>query len=109
DTYLASEGFIGFQPGKGEWMELVIDNYIYYEFIPFNTEHFDADGNLKDYANALTIDEVEDGVDYALLISTNSGAFRYLIGDTIQFIDVQKLQFKITGRTKHFLSMCGEH
>lgn len=109
DTYLASEGFIGFQPGSSKWMELVIDNQIYYEFIPFDEDHFDLDGNLQDYSDAYTIDEIEDGVNYALLITTCSGAFRYLIGDTIQFIDVQKLQFKITGRTKHFLSMCGEH
>ncbi|MBD3638287.1 MAG: GH3 auxin-responsive promoter family protein [Crocinitomicaceae bacterium] len=109
DTYLASEGFIGYQPGAGKNMELVIGNNIYFEFIPFDTDHFDVDGNLHNFSDALAIDEVEDGVDYALLISTNSGAFRYLIGDTIQFIDSQKLQFKITGRTKHFLSMCGEH
>lgn len=109
DSYLASEGFIGFQSAGVEAMQLVIDNNIYYEFIPFDEDHFDADGNLKNYSDALGIDEVEAGVDYALLISTNSGAFRYLIGDTIRFIDPQRILFKITGRTKHFLSVCGEH
>ncbi|MCB9224539.1 MAG: GH3 auxin-responsive promoter family protein [Crocinitomicaceae bacterium] len=109
DTYLASEGFIGFQsPVSGE-MQLVLDNSIYFEFIPFNEEHFDADGSLMNYSDALMIDEVETGVDYALLITTNSGAYRYLIGDTIQFTDVENAKFKITGRTKHFLSLCGEH
>lgn len=109
DTYLASEGFLGFQtPSSGE-MQLVIDNSIYYEFVPFNEEHFDFEGNLINYSDALTIDEVEEGVDYALLITTNSGAYRYLIGDTIQFTDLDHVKFKITGRTKHFLSLCGEH
>jgi hypothetical protein len=109
DTYLASEGFIGYQaPNSGE-MQLVLDNNIYYEFIPFTEEHFDMEGNLKNYSDALAIDEVEEGVDYALLITTNSGAFRYLIGDTIQFTDIDNAKFKITGRTKHFLSLCGEH
>jgi GH3 auxin-responsive promoter len=109
DTYLASEGFIGFQSCTSDYMELVIDNNIYFEFIPFDSNHFDLEGNLSNFSDALTIDEVDDGIDYALLISTNSGAFRYLIGDTIQFTDTQKYQFKITGRTKHFLSTCGEH
>ena len=90
-------------------MQLVIDNNIYYEFIPFTADHFDMDGNLINYSDALTIDEVEAGVDYALLITTNSGAFRYLVGDTIRFTDVEQVKFKITGRTKHFLSLCGEH
>ncbi|MEX1001134.1 MAG: GH3 auxin-responsive promoter family protein [Crocinitomicaceae bacterium] len=109
DTYLASEGFIGYQSATSDEMQLVIDNNIYYEFIPFNSDHFDEDGNLINYTDALTVDEVQEGVDYALLISTNSGAFRYLIGDTIRFTMVSRLAFKITGRTKHYLSMCGEH
>ncbi|UKN00773.1 GH3 auxin-responsive promoter family protein [Paracrocinitomix mangrovi] len=109
DTYLASEGFIGFQKGTEDYMQLVFDANIYFEFIPFNADHFDEDGNLMNFSDALTVDEIEEGKDYALLISTNSGSFRYLIGDTIQFVDAQKLLFRITGRTKHFLSMCGEH
>lgn len=109
DSYLASEGFIGFQHSQGEWLELVINNYIYYEFVPFDADNFTEEGIIKDSAEALTIDEIDEEVEYALLISTNSGAFRYLIGDTVQFIDVAKLQFKITGRTQHFLSICGEH
>ncbi len=55
------------------------------------------------------IEEVEEDVDYALLISTFSGAWRYLIGDTIQFVSKQDSEIIITGRTKHFLSLCGEH
>ncbi|HRG91792.1 MAG TPA: GH3 auxin-responsive promoter family protein, partial [Chitinophagaceae bacterium] len=52
---------------------------------------------------------VEEGKEYALLMSTNSGAWRYLIGDTIKFVDLEKSEVVITGRTKHFLSLTGEH
>lgn len=109
DSYLASEGFIGYQAGGAKHMQLVVDNNIYYEFIPFNQKHFDPEGNLTNFEDALTLYEVEEGVDYALLMSTNSGLFRYLIGDTIRFTDLNQLEFVITGRTKHFLSLCGEH
>ena len=52
---------------------------------------------------------MEEGKEYALLMSTNSGAWRYLIGDTIKFVDLEKSEVVITGRTKHFLSLVGEH
>lgn len=57
----------------------------------------------------LLVDEVEEGKEYALLMSTNSGAWRYLIGDTIRFVDKKRSEIVITGRTKHFLSLVGEH
>jgi len=109
-TYLASEGFIAFQSRKdAEGMELVLNNGIFCEFIPFNSKNFDPEGTLIDQAEALTIDEVQTGIDYALVLSTNSGAWRYLIGDTIRFTDVPSREIMITGRTKQFLSLCGEH
>jgi hypothetical protein len=52
---------------------------------------------------------VKEGVDYALLISTCSGAWRYLIGDTIKFVNKRRAEISVTGRTKHYLSLCGEH
>jgi hypothetical protein len=55
------------------------------------------------------IHEVEEGKEYALLMSTNAGSWRYLIGDTIKFVDLDKQEVAITGRTKHFLSLTGEH
>jgi hypothetical protein len=58
---------------------------------------------------ALTISEVEEDKDYALLISTNAGAWRYLLGDTIRFVNKERVEVVITGRTKHFLSLVGEH
>ena len=110
ETYLASEGFIAFQSRPGtKSMQLVLNSGLFFEFIPFNEENFHADGSMVDKPKALLIDEIEEGVDYAILLSTNSGAWRYLIGDTIRFTSKEKAEIIITGRTKHFLSLCGEH
>lgn len=110
DTYLASEGFIAFQNRpNADGMKLVLDNGIFYEFVPFNNKNFDEDGELVANPQTLMIDEVEEGVDYALLISTCSGAWRYLIGDTIKFANKKMAEITVTGRTKHYLSLCGEH
>jgi hypothetical protein len=62
-----------------------------------------------DNPQALMIHEVEQNKNYAILISTNAGTWRYLIGDTIQFVDLEKSEIIITGRTRHFLSLVGEH
>jgi hypothetical protein len=59
--------------------------------------------------NTLLIDEVEEGKEYAILLSTCAGAWRYLIGDVIKFVSLEESEIVITGRTKHFLSLCGEH
>jgi len=110
ESYLASEGYIAFQNNPGaQGMELVFDNGIYYEFIPFSDKNFDEDGNFREQAEVLGIDEVEENVDYAILLSTNAGAWRYLIGDTVKFINKQRGEIIITGRTKHFINICGEH
>lgn len=110
ETYLASEGFMAFQddPAK-EGQKLLLDNGIFFEFVPFNEDNFDADGALKKNPVTLNISQVEENTDYALLISTCSGAWRYLIGDTIRFTNVDSAEIVITGRTKQFLSLCGEH
>ena len=108
DTYLASEGFLAFQNRPDTTaMKLVTDNGIYFEFVPFRPEYINEDGSLVQEAPALTLAEVEMGVDYVLIISTVSGAWRYLIGDTITFTDVEKAEIKITGRTKFFLNVVG--
>ncbi len=110
ESYLASEGYIAFQNGvNSEGMELVVDNGIYYEFIPFNGDNFDDEGNIIGNLQTLGIGDVVEGVDYALLMSTNAGAWRYLLGDTIRFVDKSKSEIIITGRTGHFISICGEH
>ncbi len=110
ETYLASEGFIAYQstPKHGS-MKLVLNNGIFYEFIPFNEENFLPTGELSPQAKTMLIDEVEEGKEYALLLSSCAGAWRYLIGDTIKFTSVDESEIIITGRTKHYLSLCGEH
>lgn len=109
ETYLASEGFVAFQDAPDSEMRLILNNGIFFEFIPFNNENFNSDGELIRKPKTLLIDEVEEGEEYALLLSNCSGAWRYLIGDTIKFTNKERCEIKITGRTKHFLSLCGEH
>lgn len=108
DTYLASEGFIAFQERpETNAMKLVTNNGIYFEFVPFKPAYIQQDGSLTNDAPALTLSEVELGQDYALVISTVAGAWRYLIGDTIEFTDIERAEIKITGRTKFFLNTVG--
>lgn len=111
DTYLASEGFIAFQerPNAEQGMRLLLDCGLFYEFVPFNENNFDAEGNIKKDVEALSIKDVEEGKEYALLMSTCAGAWRYLIGDVIKFTSIEHSEIVITGRTKHYLSLCGEH
>jgi hypothetical protein len=107
---LASEGFIAYQTNpEAQGMQLTLDGGIFYEFIPFNERNFSADGVMVDHPETLMIDEVEVGAEYAILISTCAGAWRYLIGDTVRFVNKENCEIVITGRTKHFLSLCGEH
>lgn len=110
DTYLASEGYVSIQRSPdAKGMSMLLNNGVFFEFIPFNDNNFDNDGKMIGKPKALTIDEVEEGVDYALLMSTNAGIWRYLIGDTVRFVDVKQKEIIITGRTQHFLNICGEH
>ncbi len=110
ETYLASEGFIAYQDRQhAKGMKLVTNEHIFLEFVPFNDANFDADGNMIDNPEALMVHEVEEGKDYALLLSTAAGAWRYLLGDTVRFTDKERCEIVITGRTKHYLSLVGEH
>ena len=110
ENYLSSEGFIGYKDRENaKGMKLILDNNIFMEFVPFDDKNFDTEGNMFKKPEALMIHEVEEGKDYALLLSNNSGAWRYLLGDTIRFVDLDKNEVVITGRTKHFLSLVGEH
>jgi len=110
ETYLASEGFIAYQDRQdAKGMRLVTNEHIFFEFVPFDDKNFDADGELIDHPETLLIDEIEEGKDYAILLSTSAGAWRYLIGDTIKLVDRERNEIIITGRTKHFLSLVGEH
>jgi hypothetical protein len=102
ETYNASEGFFGLQdleePGE---MLLMLDYGIFYEFLPLENLHHDQ-------PETLTLDEVELDKNYALIISTNAGLWRYLIGDTIRFTSLSPYRIQITGRTKHFMNAFGE-
>ena len=110
ETYLASEGFLAYQDRQHpDGMKLVLNEHIFFEFVPFDDVNFDSDGNLNPQATSFLIDEVTEEKDYALLISTSAGAWRYLIGDTIRFVNKEKSEIIITGRTKHFLNLVGEH
>ena len=110
NTYLASEGYFAYQENpRSNGMKLLLSNGIFYEFIPFNSTYFDENGELLNKHNAYTINEVQKDVDYALVISTNAGLWRYLIGDLVRFENILKREIKITGRIKQFLSLCGEH
>lgn len=102
ETYNASEGFFGVQyaPDSTDLL-MLLDSQIYYEFIP------NGDWE-KENPQTLTLNEVEIGVKYAMLISTSGGLWRYLLGDTIEFTSLQPHLFKITGRTKHFINAFGE-
>lgn len=110
ETYLASEGFFAFQalPNRRS-MRLVLNNGVFYEFVPFNDANFLPSGDMVKNPKTLMAHEVEEGQEYAMLISTCAGAWRYLIGDVIKFTSKNEHEIVITGRTKHFLSLCGEH
>jgi hypothetical protein len=110
ENYLSSEGFIGFKSREhARGMQLILNNNIFFEFVPFDDKNFDHDGNMIENPESRIIHEIEEKQEYALLISTNAGAWRYLLGDTVKFVDKERSEVVITGRTKHFLSLVGEH
>ena len=110
ETYLASEGFLAFQSRQEtRGMQLVLNNNIFFEFVPFDETNFDTDGNMVANPEVYMIHEIEEDKDYSILISTNAGTWRYAIGDTVKLIDKARNEIIITGRTKHFLSLVGEH
>lgn len=102
ETYNASEGFFAMQNEQHRSdLLLMLDYGIFYEFI-----RLDEVGNP--FPKSLTIGEVEVGVTYAMVISTNAGLWRYLIGDTVRFTQLSPPKIEIVGRTKHFINSCGE-
>lgn len=102
ETYNASEGFFGVQYShKSKDLLLLLDNEIFYEFLP-------AGEWDKEKPQAVTLADVEVGKQYALVISTSGGLWRYKIGDTIEFTSTHPYLFRITGRTKQFINAFGE-
>ena len=103
EVYPASEGFFAFQDQiDNDSMLLILNNDIYYEFI--KTKDL-----LNGKKNYISLSEVKVGENYALIISTSSGLWRYNVGDTIQFTEINPYRIIVTGRTKHFISAFGEH
>lgn len=102
ETYNASEGFFGIQYRSDlNDMLLMLDYGIFYEFIP-------VDELEKEHPKTLWLDEVKTGENYAMVISTNAGLWRYIIGDTIVFTSINPFRVKITGRIKNFINAFGE-
>ena len=102
EAYNASEGFFSVQQNLGsDDMLLLLNNGAYYEFLPM--EEWDSPN-----PRAISLEEVEIGKNYALVVSTNAGLWRYIIGDTIIFTSKYPYKIKITGRTKQFINAFGE-
>jgi hypothetical protein len=102
ETYNASEGFFAIQDRyNSKELLLMLDYGIFYEFIPMT----DYKGESS---KAISIAKVKKDIDYALVITTNGGLWRYLIGDTIRFTSLDPYRIKITGRTKHYINVFGE-
>jgi len=103
ESYNASEGFFGIQDDfSTNELLLMLDYGIFYEFIPMDS--FD-DANSK---TVLTLKDVEIGKNYALVISTNGGLWRYIIGDTVKFTSTSPYRFRVSGRTKSYINTFGE-
>lgn len=106
ELFPASEGFIAYQDRSSEeGLLMVLDNGIYYGFVPMSGAGAGAGAGGR----PLSIAEVEIGVNYALILYTNAGLWGYEIGDTIKFVSLSPPRIMVTGRTKHFTSAFGEH
>jgi GH3 auxin-responsive promoter len=102
ETYNASEGFFGIQDRRdSEDLLLMLDYGVFYEFIP-------VDQLDREYPDAIPLAEVEVGKNYAMVITTNSGLWRYNIGDTVKFTSTTPYRIRISGRTKHYINAFGE-
>ncbi|GAA4109651.1 GH3 auxin-responsive promoter family protein [Aquimarina addita] len=103
ELYPASEGFFAFQDKQNEkGMLLQLDSGMFYEFVK-------ADTFFDEHPKRLTISDVEVGVNYVMLISSNAGLWAYNIGDTVQFTNTDPYRVVVSGRIKHFISAFGEH
>jgi hypothetical protein len=102
EMYNASEGFFAAQDDvEKEGMLLMCEHGIFYEFMPVS----EID---KDFPKTLQLDEVELNKNYALIITTNGGLWRYMVGDTVQFISLEPFRIKVSGRVTHFINAFGE-
>lgn len=102
ENYNASEGYFGLQDqSDSDELLLMLDYGVFYEFLPVENLH-------EDHPKTLGLHEVELGKNYALIISTNAGLWRYKIGDTVKFTSLNPYRIQVSGRTKHFINVFGE-
>ena len=102
EVYNAAEGFFAVQDLSDQnEMVLLVDHGIFYEFIPF-------DNITQEQPDTIGLEDVQLGITYAMVITTNAGLWRYRIGDTVQFTSLQPFRIKIVGRTKHYINVVGE-
>ena len=103
EVYAASEAFLAIADrGQGDGLRLIIDNGVFYEFVP--TEDLDGSSPTRHWLGT-----VKPGIDYAVVLSTCAGAWGYVLGDTVRFVEVDPPRILITGRTSYVLSAFGEH
>jgi len=103
ELFPASEGFFAYQNAQHDpGLLLLLNSGIFYEFIPA-AEYFNANPTY------LTISQVEVGINYALVVSSNAGLWRYSLGDTVKFTSLRPYKLVVSGRIKHFISAFGEH
>ncbi len=103
ETYPASEGFIAYQDSQyEEGLLLLVNSGVFFQFIP-------TDEYFNENPARLSIEEVELGVNYAVIINSNAGLWGYSIGDTVKFVNKNPYRLVVTGRIKHFISAFGEH
>ncbi|WP_205677795.1 GH3 auxin-responsive promoter family protein [Brumimicrobium salinarum] len=102
ESYNASEGFFGIQDEVGGDLLLMLDYGIFFEFIPMSK--FAG----TDSKEIIALKDVELNTNYAIVISTNGGLWRYILGDTVSFSSLDPFRVKVTGRTKHFINVFGE-
>jgi hypothetical protein len=100
ETYNASEGFFAISDDFSDDMLLMLDYGIFYEFLPL--------ADLADPSRAIPLEDVRTGVNYAMIISSSNGLWRYLIGDTVEFTSLSPYRLRISGRTKHYINAFGE-
>lgn len=103
ETYPASEGFLAFQDQQEDNALLLnVNSGIFFEFVP-------VEEMSKEQPTRLALEQVEIGVNYAVILNTNAGLWGYKIGDTIKFVSINPYRIVVTGRVKHFISAFGEH
>lgn len=109
ETYFATEGFFGHSVElNNPTMQLIINTNIFYEFVEVNNQNFDSNNVINNGAVIIPLWEVKTEKEYALLVTNNSGLYRFIQGDVLIFSDVEKCHFKLSGRLSEMVNLSGE-